>query len=650
MYQILDYKKRAINMLIPYLLEFPQIVSIVEQGADRYQEIEKVLWELVGNLSIDNSRGYFLQQKVDNSVTNIIYTDVAPDAFQYGSDNPELQGYGAGHYYSQANYVSGTNLSVSDAKLIRGIKSKIIRNNFDGTIESFIGAMKLLFNAESVEISESYPLAVTLLLKGSKLEISTSGTYDSIKALLAGGVKLQNVYLDNNTFPVLRYDNVNAYGVARYPILASDTVDVIPFFGKCIRFTSENKMYCKSDTPMYEDKVLIATGRLYKDIETRCTIFSSNNGTSSLSIFIDNENKANLEIDGNIVTYSEPLLVDTDYTFVYSKNRLWVLTGCKLAGEHEADSYTIHNIVSNSEPSIMYEGNLPTVDSFIYINALVNPDGTLDDAGYGDFIYYAMISGQDNTDTFDFSKYYVTAYGETKVLFNVVENANHLEIQSLNPILKNFYDKQSSFNYEKSHNLERYMFMESGDSVVYHTASGEVDNINISMDLFIPFLDQDMQVFKIYNEDNTQVFLSIDVLQDGILAISILSSLEQDDGSEILTLNSLATKSNYISVNKYYNIDVNINSGVLNVYVNNESIITDFDTKIDVSSIGNTVTFGETYHGIIRNASIITDLYNLELPFTKVLNNPVYSHINSGAKFITAPSNMLNQNIIIAKK
>ena len=185
MYQILDYKKRAINMLIPYLLEFPQIVSIVEQGADRYQEIEKALWELVGNLNIDNSRGYFLQQKVDNSVTNLIYTDVAPDAFQYGSDNPELQGYGAGHYYSQANYVSGTNLSISEAKLIRGIKSKIIRNNFDGTIESFIEAMKLLFNAESVEISESYPLAVTLLLKGSELEVSTSGTYDSIKALLS---------------------------------------------------------------------------------------------------------------------------------------------------------------------------------------------------------------------------------------------------------------------------------------------------------------------------------------------------------------------------------------------------------------------------------------------------------------------------------
>ena len=78
---------------------------------------------------------------------------MAKDAFTYGTDEPETQGYGAGHYYSQANYISGTNLSISEQKQIRGIKSKIIRNNFDGTIESFIKAMQLLFNADKVIIS-----------------------------------------------------------------------------------------------------------------------------------------------------------------------------------------------------------------------------------------------------------------------------------------------------------------------------------------------------------------------------------------------------------------------------------------------------------------------------------------------------------------
>lgn len=636
MYQILDYKKRAINMLIPYLLEFPQIVSIVEQGADRYQEIEKVLWELVGNLNIDNSRGYFLQQKVDNSVTNLIYTDVAPDAFQYGSDNPEMQGYGAGHYYSQANYVSGTNLSVSDAKLIRGIKSKIIRNNFDGTIESFIEAMKLLFNAESVEISEAYPLAVTLLLKGSKLEVSTSGTYDSIKALLAGGVKLQNVYLDNNTFPVLRYDNVNAYGVARYPIIASDTVDVIPFFGKCIKFTSENKMYCKSNTLMDNEKVLVVTGRLYRDITDRCTILSCNNGTSSLSVFIDAENKVNLEIDGNIVAHSEPLIIETDYTLAYNKNKLWVLAGCKLIGNEEDDSYIIHNIISNSDPTIQFDGDLPTVDSNIYINALVNPDGTLDDAGYGDFIYYAMLSGEDQANTFDFNKYYVTSYGETKVLFNIAKNSDHLEIFSLNPILKDFYERQYNFQYNKNHKTERYMFMEQGDSLVYYTAEGIAENININFDISIPFLDQDMEIFKIYNQEGTEIFLSVGVLQDGTPIAIVLNTFVNEDGTEVIKPYEFVGTEGCIQPNGYYNININITPSSVDMYVN-DALISSQDSLNIPTNIGNTVTFGELYHGIIRNFNINTNLYQLDLPFTKTLNNPIYSHINSGVKFITSP-------------
>ena len=73
MYQILDYKKRAINMLIPYLLEFPQLISVVEQGADRYQEIEKVIWELATNLRLDESSGIWRDAKTKNTATNIIY-------------------------------------------------------------------------------------------------------------------------------------------------------------------------------------------------------------------------------------------------------------------------------------------------------------------------------------------------------------------------------------------------------------------------------------------------------------------------------------------------------------------------------------------------------------------------------------------------
>ena len=92
MYYIQDYRKRAINTIIPYLIEFPQIVSIIEQSADRYQAIEDVIWRIANNFRIDDARGVFLQALAHNEVTNIIYTDVANDAFTYGTDKPEYQG------------------------------------------------------------------------------------------------------------------------------------------------------------------------------------------------------------------------------------------------------------------------------------------------------------------------------------------------------------------------------------------------------------------------------------------------------------------------------------------------------------------------------------------------------------------------------
>ena len=138
MYYIQDYKKRAMNTIIPYLIEFPQIVSIIEQSADRYQAIEDVIWRVADNLKIDDARGVFLQALAHNEVTNIIYTDVADDAFTYGTDKPEYQAYGTGHYYSQSSYISGIKKDITDEKTIRAVKAKIIQNNTNGIVEDLI--------------------------------------------------------------------------------------------------------------------------------------------------------------------------------------------------------------------------------------------------------------------------------------------------------------------------------------------------------------------------------------------------------------------------------------------------------------------------------------------------------------------------------
>ena len=88
MYYIDDYKKQAINKIIPYLIEFPQIVSIIENSDDRYQAIEEVLWRIGNNFRVINARGVFLDAIAHNEVVDIVYTDKAKDAFTYGTQEP----------------------------------------------------------------------------------------------------------------------------------------------------------------------------------------------------------------------------------------------------------------------------------------------------------------------------------------------------------------------------------------------------------------------------------------------------------------------------------------------------------------------------------------------------------------------------------
>ena len=54
MYYNTEYKKDAINKLIPYLLNFPQITKITEINAERYQAIEDILWDIANNLKVNN--------------------------------------------------------------------------------------------------------------------------------------------------------------------------------------------------------------------------------------------------------------------------------------------------------------------------------------------------------------------------------------------------------------------------------------------------------------------------------------------------------------------------------------------------------------------------------------------------------------------
>ena len=175
-----------------------------------------MLWSVATNFKVADSRGVFLDAHAKNEVLDIIYTDKADDAFTYGTDKPLYQAYGTGHYYSQASYISGIRKNISEDKLIRAVQAKIIQNNTNCTIEDLIEGLKLLYNATGVKIYESNPLTISVMLTGSKIELSSSGNYENIKKMLANCIGLKNIYVNPHQFDIFTYDENASYGENRY--------------------------------------------------------------------------------------------------------------------------------------------------------------------------------------------------------------------------------------------------------------------------------------------------------------------------------------------------------------------------------------------------------------------------------------------------
>ena len=279
MYHIQDYRQRAVEKIVPYLIEFPDVVSIVENSADRYQAIEDVLWRIADNFKVADSRGVFLTAHANNEVVNINYTDKAEDAFTYGTDLPLYQAYGTGHYYSQASYISGIRKTLTEDKTIRAVLSQIIQNNTNCTIEDLIEALKLLYNSENVRILESNPLRVNVELIGSAIELSSSGNYENIKKMLPACVYLGSLYIDPKTFDIFRYDTKSAYGISRYPVRVGDTTDIYQYISNAITLNSTDNEYIKRDISISEpDRSTFDSSKIITELHGG-TAFTSTIGT-----------------------------------------------------------------------------------------------------------------------------------------------------------------------------------------------------------------------------------------------------------------------------------------------------------------------------------------------------------------------------------
>lgn len=663
MYYIDNYRQQAVKKVIPYLINFPQIINILEISADRYQAIENVLWNIANNFWVDDSRGVFLNAHANNEVVSIIYTDKAEDAFTYGTDKPLYQAYGTGHYYSQASYISGIKKTISEDKLIRAVKAKIIQNNTNGTIEDFIESLKLYYNANNVKVYESYPLNVSVMLIGNKLELSSSGNYEAIKKMLPVCVGLKYIYIDPHSFETFLYSDNSSYGDSRYPVLLGASTDIYNYISFSVNLDSKFEEYVKTKYELFEEGMFNCTVCEITDLNDGATILSSTSTDTNISIQIIEENGIKyLGAKYNDVTYlsNTQVLNGERYTIIsYNSGtefKIWFNKNVQIHGQYlDEDLAYISNRILNSTPDIIID-NFNTINAPIYINCI--NDGT-QSSNFGDFTYYAIVFGKINESTIECNEYYASCYGEKQILFNCLKNENHLDIITNNPLSSNILIKQSYYNYKKNHSNGRYMYLDGKSGIEYRlnsaSTTARIDNLDINFDICMPVELQDgVIISNICNTDTDNSCIKI--TKEGALSVTLtyLKTIINEDGTKenINEETTYYTSEGVVLASEYASFKISVNNGFVNIYKNNMNVMS-YNTVGDIIGLSSDIKIGfnndfsSFYKGIIKN--LIYDIkYTeneieqeiiLDLPYKNKLEDYTksYEYVNYGARFITTP-------------
>ena len=653
MYYIDDYKKRAIKKIVPYLIEFPEFVKLVEVVSERYQSIEDVIWKILNNLKTEESRGIFLDANVKNEVLDVIYTDMADDAFTYGTTEPLKQGYGAGHYYSQASYVSGIRKNISEDKMVRAVLAKIIENNTNGLVEDVISALKLYYNAEKVNVYESYPLGVSIMINGNNLELSSSGNRQIIKKMLPKCVSLKNIFINNKNFDIFQYNQNSSYGIDRYPVKIGDAVDTYNPISHAINLNSANQEHIVVNGQNISNNTILCLMGKFSKLQNE-TLLSCSDETNDFNLGLLN-NKIVAKYNNTEYTTNITPDLNKPYTLlVYNNNgvlKLWVIDYVLINGSNiDRDESLVVNTIKTLSPNLTIK-NFITPESDVYLNCQVDNNTT---SNYSDFDYYLFACGTLNNDELNTERYYVTCYGEKNILFNCFDNSNHLKINTLSDLKSNLTVLQSDYHYKTNHSYNKYMYLDGNSYIRYNVGlnsnSCTINKFDLNFDICTPNeLKYGTIISNFIGDSNTNSIIYI--TENGVICLSIA----QTDSAE----NNITYVSNdgIIQSNQYYKFNITYDNKTLNVYQNGVNIFSqkyDFEILNTPTScyVGCDKTQSNLFNGFIRNMKLnIIGVYNtntynidLDLPFTSTLQdiNKSIDYINNGARFITAPQLIKN--------
>ena len=101
MLQIDNHEELALQDVIPYLLQFPEVYKLAQQSGNRYQKIEDIVWQLLYNLDYTTANGTWLDYIGKKVGQERIYTPKPTNAFTFGGTRAE--GFGAGRFKGTAS-------------------------------------------------------------------------------------------------------------------------------------------------------------------------------------------------------------------------------------------------------------------------------------------------------------------------------------------------------------------------------------------------------------------------------------------------------------------------------------------------------------------------------------------------------------------
>ena len=203
----------AKNALTPYVSSFKQIRNMAGISGERAQYIEDILWKIIYSLDVDQAYGVWLDYIGREVGINRVYF-TSPDDILTFHGNSE-QGFGAGNFYGYGTGGNNTKNERTDFAFRNAIKAKIIQNSTDCSVDELKKALKLLYNADIVSITESYPAGISEInLRGSAL-YQENNAIENIKKLLACCVSLDevNFIIQSNLFKNDAFISYNSYKI-----------------------------------------------------------------------------------------------------------------------------------------------------------------------------------------------------------------------------------------------------------------------------------------------------------------------------------------------------------------------------------------------------------------------------------------------------